>query len=317
MRQTLFVVALLVGCRHATVPVAAVPLPADGLIEHVVKPEQADPAASKWLEPQHAAVNRAAPRPGRLVVYLVGANSKPSGSRTMYAELASMGFHVIAPMYANDYGIAGVCQPGKDPDDDCHGKARLEAFEGKDHSAHLDVSRANSAEERVVKMLAHLERAFPGEGWGAFLDGDKPRWEQIVIAGHSHGASSTGLISKVRRVHRAVMLSGPFDNRGGTPAAWTRQPSVTPVDRVYGFSHKLEDQYAGHLADWEAMGIPGAPTLVDDSAPPYGGSHRLVTTLPAVAGKNPHGVTAAGGASPKVSAGGYQLSGTWRHLFAP
>jgi hypothetical protein len=302
---------LLCGCAHAPAPAPHPP------IEHVVRPEALDPQADKWLQDQYALVDEAAPRANKLVVYLVGANNKPAAGRPMMQELARMGFHVVAPMYANDYDIRTICSPAKDPDSDCHGKIRLEAFEGVDHSPHLEVQPANSAEGRVARLLAHLQGAFPGEGWGAYLDGARPRWSSIVIAGHSHGASSAGLVGKVRAVDRVVMLSGPFDNRDGAPADWTRRPPATPIDRYYVFSHTNEDQFSQHLKDWEAMelGKLGPVTDVDVARPPYGRSHQLVTALPPPPGKNPHGVTAAGSASPQGPDGRYLLEPVFRYLF--
>ena len=287
------------------------------MIEHTVRPETADPQADRWLQDQLAYLEPSAPRANKLVVYLVGLNNKPAAGRAMMQELARMGFHVLAPMYPNDYDIRVICAPGKDPDEDCHGKIRLEAFEGIDHSPHIGVKPANSAERRVARMLAHLDRQFPGEGWGAFLDGERPRWSQIVIAGHSHGASSSGLIGKFRRVDRVVMLSGPFDNRDGAPAPWTRRAPATPLDRYYVFSHATEEQYPQHVKDWEAMelGKLGPPVTVDGAAPPFSGSHQLVTALPPPPGKNPHGVTAAGTASPVGSDGRYRLLPVFRYLF--
>jgi hypothetical protein len=301
---------LLWGCAHAAPPA---PHPA---AEHLVRPEALDPQADKWLQDQYALFDPAAPPAHRLVVYLVGANNKPAGGLPMMRELARMGFHVLAPMYANDYDIRTICSPAKDPDEDCHGKIRLEAFEGIDHSPHLEVQPANSAEVRVVKMLAHLQAAAPGEGWGAFVDGDKPRWSDIVIAGHSHGASSSGLVGKVRRVDRVVMLSGPFDNRDGAPAAWTRRPPATPLDRYFVLSHTQEDQFPQHVKDWEAMALPGTVTSVDGARPPFGHAHRLTTTLAPPPGKNPHGVTAAGSSSPVGPDGRYLLDPVFRYLFA-
>jgi hypothetical protein len=305
----------LLGCAHAPPPTPTA-APA-ALIEHTVRPEAIDPRADKWLQDQLALLDPGAPRANKLVVYLVGLNNKPERGRDMGRELAKMGFHVVVPMYPNDYDIRTICAPSKDPDDDCHGKIRLEAFEGVDHSPHLEVQPANSAEVRVARLLAHLQRQFPGEGWGAYLEGDQPRWAQIVVAGHSHGASSAGLIGKVRRVDRVVMLSGPFDNRDGAPAPWTRRPPATPLDRTYGFSHAQEEQYPQHLKDWEAMelGKLGPRVPVEGAAPPFARSHQLVTSLQPPPGKNPHGVTAAGAASPLASDGHYLLDPVFRYLF--
>jgi hypothetical protein len=303
---------LLAGCAHGPRPAPSPPP-----TEHLARPEALDPAADRWLQDQYAYLDPLVPRASKLVVYLVGANNKPAGGRPMLQELAHMGFHVLAPMYANDYDIRGICAPAKDPDQDCHGKLRLEAFEGIDHSPHLEVSPANSLERRVTRLLTHLHATFPAEGWGAYLDGDQPRWPSIIVAGHSHGASSSGLIGKVRRVDRVVMLSGPFDNRDGDPAPWTRKTPLTPLDRYYVFSHTLEDQFSQHLKDWEAMDLArlGPVVNVDGVAPPFSGTHRLVTTLQPAPGKNPHGVTAAGAASPVGPDGRYVLSRVFGYLF--
>jgi hypothetical protein len=308
---------LLVACAHrpAAPPPASAPAPA--LVEHVVRPEAADPEADKWLFDQYAFVDPAVAPAPELVVYLVGANNKPVAGRPMMIELARMGFRVVAPMYADDYDIRGLCAPDKDPDEACHGNLRLEAFEGVDHSPHIEVKPANAIERRVARLLALLHAQHPAEGWGAYLDGDRPAWSRIVIAGHSHGASSAGLIGKVRQVARVVMLSGPFDNRGGAPAPWTRLAPATPIDRYFVFSHVNEEQYPQHIVDWEAMdlGKLGPVVTVDGAAPPYAHAHRLVTALPPPPGKNPHGVTAAGAASPRAADGRYRLDPVFRYLF--
>jgi hypothetical protein len=310
-RAPVAVLIALCGCGHHR---AAAP---PALIEHVVRPEAIDPEANKWLQDEYALVDLAAPPAPALVVYLVGANNKPAGGRPMLIELARMGFHVLAPMYADDYDIRALCAPAKDPDDDCHGNLRLEAFEGRDHSRHIDVQPANGAERRIARLLAHLQAQHPDEGWGAFLAGDLPRWDRIIVAGHSHGASSAGLIGKVRRVDRVVMLSGPFDNRAGVSAPWTRLPGLTPIDRYFVFSHADEEQHRQHLVDWEAMSLGklGPVVSVDGATPPYAKAHRLVTALPPPAGKNPHGVTAAGAASPLSPDGRYLLDPAFRYLF--
>jgi len=114
-----------------------------------------------------------------------------------------------------------------------------------------------------------------------------------------------------------VMLSGPFDNRGGEPAAWTRRESATPVDRFYGFTHARESQHRGHVRDWQAMGLDavGAAVTIEGAAPPVGGSPQLITGVDVVGGKDPHGTTTASGASPRDAAGAYQFTPVWRYLF--
>ena len=63
------------------------------------------------------------------------------------------------------------------------------------------------------------------------------------------------------------------------------------------------------------MAALGAPVTVDGAAPPFGGSHQLVTAVDPVGGKDPHGTTTASGASPRTSGGGYAFAPVWRYLF--
>jgi hypothetical protein len=282
-----------------------------------LSPKELDPAVSKYPAPEFAYFDPKATPQAHLVVYLVGANNKPERGRTMGQFLAGLGFRVVVPGYANDYDIRALCMPAGTPDPDCHGKLRLEALEGIDHSPHIAITPPDSLESRIVQMLRGLAKSAPAMGWDKYLAGDKPRWEEIIVAGHSHGASSSGLIGKVRKVHRVVMLSGPFDNRAGEPAAWTKLPPATPPDRVFGFSHMKEEQYAGHIKDWAAMGLPafGPLVVVETAAPPFSGSHQLVTSLPPANGGNPHGTTAAGKAAPLAPDGHYVYEAAWRYLF--
>jgi dienelactone hydrolase len=295
---------------------------ANNVIEQRLIPSEIDPAAKQFPAPQYAYTPAAEPRAEQLVVYLIGSRGVPTNGRSMGRYLAGLGFPVVIPGYPNDYDIRKLCErDGADPD--CHEKLRLEAFEGRDHSPHITVAPADCTETRITTMLKALAQKLPAAGWGKFLNGDKPRWDQIIVSGHSHGASSAGLIAKHRKVFRAVMLSGPFDNRMSEPAGWTKRASLTPADRFYGFSHVQEEQHPGHLKDWTAIGVAGPVTNVDGATPPYGGSRQLITALPVADGANPHGSTAAGKSSPKVPTTSpttspttaYVYDAAWRYLY--
>jgi len=255
--------------------------------------DEADAEATMALGTQLAYLDtRVQPR-GELVVYLHGAGAPGTcGGTAMGEVLAGMGFHVFMPCYVSDYGV-GNCG-------DDIGGCRLEAFEGIDHHPLIDITPPNATEHRVVRGLEHLQAMHAGGDWQYFLDGDTPRWNVIVISGISHGASSSGLIGKVRTVRRSVMLSGPLD----TNQAWLLEPSMTPIEDFWAFTHTGDEQHPGHLEAFEDMGLLGAPTTIDDMAPPYGDSHRLVTSAPTGDG---HSSTQAGGSSP-------QMDGQWVFL---
>lgn len=226
--------------------------------------EDADPAASRALGDQHAFLDTRVEPQGKLVVYLHGAGDFQScGGGALGPLVASFGFHWLAPCYLSNYGVDNC-------GDDIAG-CRLEAFEGEDHHPFVDITRPDSIEERIVRGLGYLEQENPEGDWQYFLEGETPRWSEIVISGHSHGASSSGLIGVYRSVARVVMLAGPYD----VGQAWLELEPLTPRDRFYGFSHTGDNQHQGHLDAFEALGLPGAPTGVDDQDPPYADSHRL------------------------------------------
>ncbi len=271
------------------------------LYETSFGPEEADPAATLTLETQLAYLDtRVAPR-GRLVVYLHGAGTPTTCGSTEHGKvLAAMGYHVFSPCYSSGYGV-GNCG------DDIEG-CRLEAFEGVDHHAFIDISVADSIEGRVVAALAFVQASNPEGDWTYYLDGDAPRWDRIIVSGISHGASTSGVIGIHRNVDRVVMLSGPLDSN----QAWLSNPPITPLERFWGFTHTDDDQHAGHLVSFETMGILGEPVSVDDISAPFEESHRLITSAPTDDG---HGSTQAGGSSPTNPDDSYVFLPVWQTLY--
>lgn len=263
-------------------------------------PDQADPEAKLVLGKQMAQLDTTVTPLGKLVVYLHGAGDPSTcGSHAHGVVLAKMGFHVVQPCYLSGYGV-GNC-------DDDIGGCRLEAFEGVDHHDFIDVKPPDSIETRVVKALEYLQAEHPGGDWQYFIVDGKPRWSQIIVSGISHGASTSGLIGTVREVDRAVMLSGPLDSN----QAWLKVPPVTPIDRFYGFTHTDDDQHPGHLKSFGDMMLPGEPAMVDGAEPPYGDSHRLVSSAQT---DNGHNSTQAGGSSPKEG-DAYVFLPVWQTMY--
>lgn len=271
------------------------------LYETVFRPDEADPEASTILGNQLAYLDtRVEPR-GLLVVYLHGAGDPSGGTCGSAAHselLAGMGFHVVDPCYSSAYGV-GNCG------DDIEG-CRLEAFEGVDHHPFIDIAPADSIEVRVARALTFAQEANPAGDWTYFLEGDTPRWSKIVVSGISHGASTSGVIGLHREVRRVVMLSGPLDSG----QAWLAKPPLTPIEAYFGFTAVSDEQHAGHLVSFETLGMVGAPTSVDGASPPYGGSHRLLSSAPG----NGHNATQAGGSSPEVD-GDYLYRPVWEAMY--
>jgi hypothetical protein len=253
---------------------------------------------------------------GKLLVFFPGTGGAPLHNTYIVATAAAQGYHAVGLAYVNDQSInLQLCSGSSDPD--CPELVRLEILDGTDRTPLVDVDRANSIENRLIKLLQYLDANRPGEGWGGFLDAaGQPRWELMAFAGHSQGAGHAAMIGKLHVVHRVVLFSGT------EPALWTLQPLATPADRYYGLVHELEDLYAGIVASWSNFGLPGSLTNVDTLQPPYGGSHRLQTgvepaSTTAGGAPNYHSSVVVDAATPLDPGGTPVLRAAWVTMIGP
>lgn len=236
------------------------------LYEFELDPQELDPAVQDYIELQYAHLDTRAEPIGKLVFFLSGFTNTPAAWRDHGRQLAGYGFHVVEPHYNNSWSCAGGPP-------NCNEDTRWEALTGEDASSIVAINRPDSAEGRVITMLLHLDQIHPGGDWGYYLnDDDTLRDEHVIIAGISHGASSSGLFATRRNFHRAVMHSGAWGATGDNPA--------TPIEAFYSLSHQDDEQHDGHLSAWDAAGLLGTPTIIEDAPPPYGDSRRLVATTP-------------------------------------
>jgi hypothetical protein len=272
------------------------------------KASQADPRATRLLGDQQAFLDTQVAPQGTLVVHLHGSGEKTTCGYADHGRLlAGFGFHVFMPCYDaavswNNSGCGGAV-----------GDCRLEMLDGMDHSARLNIGPGEAIEVRVAKALTHLATTNAQGDWGWFLDGEKPRWDRIIISGQSFGATSSLLIAKHRPVRRAVALSGPLDNG----AAWLKEMSMTPVDRMFAFTHVNDGQHPSHRGSIGALGLPGDFVEVEKATPPYGDSHRLVGSLTMFGGAriDGHNATEARMQSPREPGGKWLYEPVWRYLY--
>jgi hypothetical protein len=269
------------------------------LHEHTIDPSDIDPAVRDYVEDQFAQLDTRSEPIGRLVFFLPGANNPPGAWRDHGRWLAGRGFHVVIPHYNNAWGSACSGMGG-----DCNVNTRWEALTGEDVSGAIEASRADSAEGRVIRMLEHLTTEHPGGDWGYYLDdAGGLRYDHVIIAGISHGATSAGLFAWRRPFFRAVMHSGGFGGEDADPA--------TPRSEHYGLSHTGDEQHAAHLDSWERAGLVGAATDVDGASPPYDGARRLITSEP---NTYPHCSVAVHSSSPRID-GAFVFDPVWRTMY--
>ena len=256
---------------------------------------------------EHASVDTKVTSRGRLVVWLMGYN------KDLFQRLNSYGLHAVQPHYANKW--FGVLKP---TDRMARGNVRLEASTGENVSDQIDIPVPDSMAERVRGMLHWLVRTHPQGKWKQFLspEGDKVRWEKVIVAGASHGATTAARFAKQVKVDRVVMLCGPRDQ----DQDWQSLPSETPGERFFGFSHVLDSGWSGdhYCRSWELLGMNayGGIINVDDTPPPFGNSRRLITA--ADVGGNAdkaHSAVQPGSASPRNAKGEFLYEPVWKYLF--
>jgi hypothetical protein len=266
--------------------------------------------AGKVQDLEQAVVDtRVAPR-GRLVIWLMGYNA------ALFERLGDYGLHAIQVHYANKwFSII----PAKARDDGTSlGKMRLEAATGEDFSPLATIPKPDGMMERARQFVRWLAKEHPQGNWGQFLtaDGGGLRWDRVIMAGSSHGATTAARFAVHQRVDRVVTLCGPRDQL----ESWQGFPSATPSNRFFGFSHVLDGGWTGdhYCRSWQMLGLHnhGPIVNVDSSAPPYGHTRRLITGFDVKGDeKRAHSSVTPGNAAAKDASGRFKHEEVWRYLF--
>ncbi|MFN7140228.1 MAG: BPSS1187 family protein, partial [Limisphaerales bacterium] len=260
---------------------------------------------------QHASVDtRVAPQ-GKLVIWLMAHNGE------LFERMNRYGLHALRVHYANGwFGKFGQEPPPAD--DKFLGKIRLEAATGEDFSDVVEIQKPDGAAERALQFVKWLAKKNPEGRWDFFLtdNGENLRWDRVILAGSSHGATTSARWAKHQKVDRVVMFCGPRDQF----ETWQALPSATQANRFFGFSHVLDTGWSGdhYCRSWELMGLHafGPIVNVDQSSPPYGNTRRLVTDADVNRDtKKAHGCVVPGGSAVKGSDGKYVHEEVWRYLF--
>jgi len=267
--------------------------------------------ADKPQDLQHASVDPRVPSRGRLVIWLMPHNQK------LFDRLTSYGFHAIQVHYAN--GWFGKLYGGPPPADDLFlSKVRLEAATGQDFSEAVAIPEPDGIMGRSLRFVKWLHREHPRDGWDQFLapGGRELRWDRVVLAGISHGATTAARMAKHVKVDRVVMFSGPRDQF----ERWQSLPSATPPERFFGFTHVLDDGWTHdhYCRSWQMLGLQefGPVTDVDQVAPPFGDTRRLITAADVKGdAKRAHSAVVPGGSAVRDANGKFLHEAVWKHLF--
>ena len=289
--------------------------PSDGaVVERRVRPTQTNPALTRWDADHYIWIGPPAAGAPQLLVLLPGTGGEPRGFRLIGTVAASQGYQVIGLMYPDDLAVLGACTDERDTA--CMGAMRSEIVTGLDRSTSVDVDRDNSIDGRLTSLLGYLTQRYPAEGWDRFLRDDAPYWPFIAVGGLSQGGGHAAFIASLRPVPRVVMFGAPADGFQGRPAPWMAV-GATPASRYFGLVH-ARDGFASIVPNWLALGLDafGPLTVVEESAPPFGGSHMLTTDLLPATGSYgaAHASVFSDAATPRASDGAPALEPAWRYL---
>lgn len=254
----------------------------------LIAPQVTDANISTNLNNHFVSINRGVPQKNQLFIFLPGTGGIAINTREVNWTAADMGFHAINLTYPNDVAVGELCGPT--PDLDCYARVRLEIIDGTDRTPLVSVNRANSIENRLIKLLIYLRSQSPGDNWGQFLIDDSTiNWSKVIITGHSQGGGHAGIIGRYHSVVRIVMFAAmDFNNRADAPANWIGVPGSTPnasgPEKFWGFSHTRDDMIDFTRLTtrvWPAYGMPqfGPVVNVDNQLPPYSNTHSLTTDL--------------------------------------
>lgn len=280
-----------------------------------ILPSATDPAITSWNSAHIAALDTLADPRTELFLYLHGQGGTPGTALDLIKAAAELGYHAIGITYPNDWSPFNLCSGGADPN--CPENVRREILEGVDHSPLIAISRTNSLENRLIKLLSHLDAIHPGEGWSRYLDGnDNIRWNRVAVWGHSQGGGNAAVLARHKVLARVCLSAPAADGGASSPAPWWAEHQ-TPSAAYFGFSH-TQDALSNKVAFWNALGLADFGELVDiaTSAPPFAGTHKLSTSIaPAVANQF-HNSVIADTLTPRLPDGTPRYKVVWQHMLS-
>lgn len=265
-----------------------------------VKPGLTDPAITNYNEPHYIYINRdivVSQNPAlpadrhQLLLFIPGTHpaGTPRGGKgpfKFFQTAANSGYHVIFLTYPNDVAAAQVCNKLRNPS--AFEKFRMTIIVGGTFQ-NRTVTRTDSIENRLLKLLLYLKNARPKEHWEQFLDKDSNiKWDAIAVAGQSQGGGHAALIAIKHRMARVICSGAPkdFNHILNRPADWYREPSETPKNRFFAINH-VQDAMgqctpAEQMENLKVLGLEkfGPPADVDTEKPPYHHARILATDYP-------------------------------------
>ena len=204
-----------------------------------------------------------------LVVYLPGSFDVPQNTLLFPTVAANKGHHVVSLKYENSVAAKTACS--NSTDSNCFAKYRQEIITGEDLSDKVEVDETNSIENRLLKLIIHLNTNRPNEGWDIYLENGDLVWNKIIVAGHSQGGGHAAYMGLTKPLKRVLMFSSPNDwsDHFNAPAKWTTQTKATRTDSYFAFGALNDDvvDFSKQYQVWQSLGLKTVTdtTLADEN----------------------------------------------------
>jgi len=259
-----------------------------------VRPSATDPRIATFDQPHVCWIPRGAAARHELLLFLPGTGGRPRDHFAIAETAAGLGYHVVFLMYPDN--LAAQIKCGNSADPNAHMKFRLAILRGGQLGKHRAISAFDSIENRVLKLLDHLSRTRPSEGWREFLtERGGIRWSKIAVGGQSQGGGHACVIAKEHEVARVLCFGSPKDYsfHYRRPARGFDGTGATPTDRYFAFNHLRDNgngcNHAQQMEILEQMGLTRLGVVdADKAGPDFDHGHVLITNVD-VQGNKFHG----------------------------
>ena len=247
-----------------------------------------------------------------LLLWITGTGGKGHDAQGFSSLAADLGYHVVTLMFPDDIP-ASACANDSDPKS--FEAFRMAVIQGghatyQDGRKEISVERSESIENRLIKLLQHLQKNRPKENWRNFLAKTaRSNGGSIAVAAGSITGRRTRSPDRNQTPGRPRFVLSLLRRKitardSNAPAAWYGDASATLKGRFFAFNHHQDPKGCTPRTvvcqNLKALGLDafGSPAEVDTEAFPYRHARILYTSYPIVYGnrvriatgpKLPHG----------------------------
>jgi len=261
------------------------------MFDEEVRPSATDPAIKTFDNPHGIFFPVGKRQRNQLLLFITGTQlpeKKGQPQKPIYQRFlknaALSGYHAVFLMYPNDVAAAEACSAK--PDRDGFALFRWAIIEGGTN-AYINIPRAESIENRTIKLMLYLQREHPGQNWGQFVVNGQVAWDKVAVAGQSQGGGHAAIIATRYPVARVLCFGAPKDYSRyfHEPAKWY-ESSVTPMSHFFAFNNYQDDQGCTpeqQVENIKKLGIDKVGVADVDKEPrPFHHAHVLFTNWPGI-----------------------------------